>query len=173
MVSTLSTVVSAIVMVYLARQVKDNRRFVKAQLLNAIEAEYGQRHYGTYNLLLPGAIWSPEGVGPNGYEDLHAIEAYLEFFEKISLILETGALDLDTVDRLFAHRFFLAMNNPHVEKLIHRDEPYWPALLGLHKKWSLYRKKRDMPTPNPDSRFMTSSERASILAAGDEISSSV
>jgi len=159
LVSTIGIAISAFAFVCLAVELGDGRRFMKAQLINELEREY-RDHYSTYTMLLPGQPWSPEGPGPGGYDDLQLLEAYLEFFEKLSLIIETRALDLRSADRLYAFRFLLAMNNPHVEKLIHRDEPYWPALLSLHTTWTAYRVARGLPILNREYEFRTSSQRA-------------
>jgi hypothetical protein len=72
------TVLSAAAVIYLTRQVADDGRFAKAQLVNAIEAEFGTRLFGTYRRLLPG---QPCGPGPSGEQERLCLQAYLVFFD--------------------------------------------------------------------------------------------
>ncbi len=146
-VAAFGTVSSAAGVCYVAAQLTDGRRFMKAQLINELEDEY-VRHYAIYNRLLPGGDWSPQGCGPTTADEMGRLEAYLEFFEKISIIIDTGALDLRTVDRLYAFRFLIALHNPHAQRLIHRDEPYWGSLIELYRKWVDYRLERGLSIVN-------------------------
>jgi len=51
-------------------------------------------------------------------EDVEAIEKYLNFFERIQLILDTQVLDLEIIDKLFAYRFFYLVHNPNVQSKV-------------------------------------------------------
>jgi hypothetical protein len=148
-VASFGTVVSAIGVAIIATQLRDGRRFIKASLINELEREY-RGLYSTYSRLLPDGPWSPSGPGPATPDDFAALEAYLEFFEKIAIILDTSALDLVTVDRLYGYRFFLALNNPHAAALIRRDAGYWVALEDLYQRWAGYREARQLPTVNDE-----------------------
>ncbi len=148
-VAAFGTIASALGVGVVAIQLRDGRRFTKASLVNELEREYAGL-YCTYTHLLPGGPWSAEGPGPDTLDDCSLLEAYLEFFEKIAIILETGALDLTTIDRLYGHRFFLALHNPHTHALMNRDHGYWVLLEDLYHKWSDYRDTRRLPTVNSE-----------------------
>ncbi len=132
-----------VVVWYAALQIRHTKNSLKAQLINNLESEFKDL-YGTYHKLLPGRIWSNDHKGPETDEELNLIELYLEFFEKIKLLIDEKAIDIGTIDKMFAFRFFLIINNIHAQnKVIYRDAPYFLALFALHEEWSKYRKLKD------------------------------
>ena len=129
--------------VYAALQIRHAKDSLKAQLINSLESEF-KDYYKTYHKLLPGRAWSNDKEGPSTDEELNEIEAYLEFFEKIKLLIDGGSIDISTIDKMFAFRFFLMINNSHAQnKVIYRDAPYFLSLFALHKEWYEYRTQKD------------------------------
>lgn len=94
--------------------------------------------------------WAPEGPGPATIADIQLLSAYLTFFDKVAQLLELRALDLHMVDSMFVHRFFIGVNNPHSHRIILSEEGYWPAIITLHRMWSTYRRRANLPIPNAE-----------------------
>ena len=137
------TVLTIAAIVYAALQIRHAKDSLKAQLINSLEGEF-KDYYKTYHKLLPGRAWSNDKEGPSTDEELNEIEAYLEFFEKIKLLIDGGSIDISTIDKMFAFRFFLIINNSHAQnKVIYRDAPYFLSLFALHKEWNEYRTQKD------------------------------
>ncbi len=76
---------------------------------------------------------------PISDSDTPDIVAYLTYFETVWVLLKKNILDFDTLDNLFSYRFFLAVNNPDIQRisLIKYDSEYI-NLYMLEKKWSEY-----------------------------------
>ncbi len=135
--------ITIVAIVYAALQIRHAKDSLKAQLINSLESEF-KDYYKTYHKLLPGRTWSNDKEGPSTDEELNEIEAYLEFFEKIKLLIDVGAINIGTIDNMFAFRFFLIINNSHAQKkVIYRDAPYFLSLFALHKEWNKYRTQKD------------------------------
>ncbi len=128
--------------VFAALQIGHARDSLKAHLINNLESEF-KDYYKTYHKLLPGRAWSNDKEGPSTDEERVEIEAYLEFFEKIKLLIDGGSIDIRTIDKMFAFRFFLMVNNSHAHKVIYEDAPYFLPLFALHKEWYEYRTQRN------------------------------
>jgi|ERR1044072_2024588 hypothetical protein len=130
---------------YLAKQIKYSRRTVKAQFISSLEHEFTVL-FDTYTKLLPGEVWSSKEIGPKEPSELAKLIFYLGFFEKVAYLINLGALDFQTVDHLFAFRFFLITNNVHVQKNVLYSALFkdcWREIFDLHRKWSQFRLSRN------------------------------
>jgi hypothetical protein len=139
--TTLGVVVTAGGLIFVAFQIRDARKAVQSQFINELSVEAASM-YDTYTKLLPGESWSSSGSGPQTRDDLAKIIAYLGFFAKIKFLIEKKAIDIKTVDRMFAFRFFLVVHNRHVqEKILYADlyEDYWAGIFALHYIWVNFR----------------------------------
>lgn len=137
---------------YLARQVRESRRAVRAQFISGLENEFAAL-YDTYSKLLPDGEWFSTGIGPQGYSEIARLAFYLSFFAKLDYLIGLGAIDLQTVNRLFAFRFFLAVHNRHVQEQILYSglfANYWADIFDLHRKWLQYRREEGLGIPFPD-----------------------
>lgn len=75
-------------------------------------------------------------------DDRVEIVEYLTFFETIYVLLERGLVEISVLDELFSYRFFLAVNNPDIQRLeLICDAPYYKNLYALDYTWSTYRRK--------------------------------
>jgi hypothetical protein len=138
---------------YLARQVKESRKAVKAQFISSLENEFAAL-YDTYSKLLPDGDWFSTGCGPKGYAEIAQVAFYLSFCGKLEYLIELGAIDIETVNRLFAFRFFLAAHNTHVqEQILYADllGDYWSDVFDLHRRWLEYRERKGLGVPFPHS----------------------
>lgn len=153
--SILSSVFAGISVLYLAKQIKESHRTAKVQFISNLESEF-MMFANTYIKLLPGGIWCSEKDGPNDSADVQEIINYLAFFLKIEYLLNQGLLDIATVDKLFATRFFLVANNIHTQRKILYEEMYkssWADIFSLYHKWSKFRNgKVPFDTHNLDSK---------------------
>ena len=148
--TTVGSIVSSLTLLFIVMQLRASRRFTQAALVNTLEAEF-RSLYPVYNRLLDDGEWSNDRVGPTTGEQLCEIEAYVQFFERLGLLLELGVLDLPNLDLMYGQRFFLVMHNTHVQdKLLYRDEDYFSLLIRLYQRWYLYRRSRRLPFPNPN-----------------------
>lgn len=110
--------------------------------------------YDTYARLLPGEGWSSASVGPQNRDELSQIIRYVGFFAKIKLLIDIDAIDIQTIDRMFVFRFFLAVHNRHVQEQILYSplyEGYWSQIFELHHRWSEFRRSRNLKIPFSES----------------------
>lgn len=146
----LGVVVTAGGLIFVAFQIRDARKAVQSQFINELSVEAASM-YDTYTKLLPGESWSSSGSGPQTRDELAKIIAYLGFFAKIKILLEKRAIDIKTVDRMFAFRFFLVVHNRHAqEKILYADlyrEEYWAGIFALHYIWVDFKKSQNSKIP--------------------------
>ncbi len=142
--STISALSSLVAISFVAVQLRANNRIAQAQLLNELERDIA-RDTDTY--------WAISSRGKESQEALTETETAallrcLSFFERVNVILETGVLKIDIIDRIFAGRFFVLLNNLHVQKIMGQPEmqPYMRSLQDLHHKWSNYRQEQGHST---------------------------
>ncbi len=159
-VSTVSqaaaSVVTIVGILFIAWQVSDTRRFTKSQVLNDLEKE--SKEYRQVYMMITGSWQATQEVSPQE-EQLHDIFDCLGFFERIKILLDNRVIDMSTVDRLFGYRFFLLVNNPHVQKFaLYPDGHDFTTVFALHKQWTQYRqlhggeitqKETNLPLFNP------------------------
>lgn len=68
---------------------------------------------------------------------------YLVYLEGLAPLVFRGVLTLEHIDDLMAYRFFLAVNNPVVQKDQLFEYPdYYRGCFKLHKMWKEYRMRR-------------------------------
>lgn len=74
---------------------------------------------------------------------------YLVYLEGLSSCILGGVLDLESVDNLFAYRYFLAMNNPIVQKIeLLPFGDYYRGCFKLYDLWYKYRKLKWSTIPD-------------------------
>ncbi len=86
------------------------------------------------------------GIQELGEEDRQSVIDYLVYHEGLAALYFRGVLNLDVIDDLFSYRFFLAMNNPWVqrEELL-PDMEYYRGCIMLYKIWHEYKVDRKKP----------------------------
>lgn len=78
--------------------------------------------------------------------DYSGIVAYLEWCESLSVLIQKGVMDFETVDNLYSYRFFLITNNAYVqEKELIPEREFYKGVFTLHKIWSEYKVKTKQP----------------------------
>lgn len=78
-------------------------------------------------------------------ENLQTVINYLVYHEALAVFVKKRVLSIDSIDDLFAYRFFLIMNNPEIQKKeLCPEAQYYHGCFWLHKKWTEYRKKKGL-----------------------------
>lgn len=135
------SVVAAIGIIYIARQIRDARRFTRAQFFNELEKEW--KDYRHASQLINGEWKADREVNPSG-DQLYEFFEYLGFFERIKLLLDNKVIDMPRMNIIFGYIFFVLINNPHVQKhILYPDGHAFTAVFALHKQWSEYRKAQN------------------------------
>ena len=147
--SVASAFLSAIGLGLVGYQLRAGRKVAIADLIVRLEADWTDHQSLTYQNLLPNGSWSTTGNGPTGNTDQVAIESYLLFFETLAILIERGLIPLRLVDRIFAYRFFLAMDNSHVMAIYRPKKEYWQAILKLYPMWKKLREEREARALQP------------------------
>jgi len=92
------------------------------------------------SLLERSMLGQAEGAIING-ENRQLFINYLVYLEGLAPLILRDVLQLEHVDDLFAYRFFLAMNNPEVQKdQLFVFPEYYRGCFKLYEKWKRYRR---------------------------------
>ena len=74
------------------------------------------------------------------YKNLQEYVNYLVYLEGIAPLILNGVIDLKHVDDLFAYRYFIAMNNPVLQKISLQKFPqHYRGCYKLYRVWRDYR----------------------------------
>lgn len=82
--------------------------------------------------------------------DKQQIIKILNFFERLQIFLNDGAVEFAPVDRMFSYRFFSMVHNVNVQRQIIRDprlQPYWGLIDELRLNWVIFRQQRSADIP--------------------------
>ena len=98
------------------------------------------------------------------------IVAFLNVFENLASLLESGVIKIDNIDQPFAYRFFLAVNNTRVQDLeLIRDGDYYRSIYRLHKKWKAFRELKHLPQIGEEENSLESRcKKYEVLAKKDK-----
>lgn len=126
-----------------ATLVKDlNTEFINNPGLSRIESKL-EEYFSEYKKYKKNSLLyeSPEEIPfyintEIGSEDRQHLVNYLVHLEGIAALVNQGVLKLECINDLIAYRFFLACNNPHVQRLeIAPYYSYYSGCIKLYKKW--------------------------------------
>ncbi len=78
-------------------------------------------------------------------EDGRKMGEYIMFFQTIYFMVNEGVIDISMVDRLFANKFFLFMNNCDVQEYQLKYTSINKPILELYCLWFNYRVKQNLP----------------------------
>ena len=78
-------------------------------------------------------------------DNLQIVINYLVYHEALAAMIKKGVLNFDSIDSLFAYRFFLVMNNPIVqEKELCPDYKYYKGCFWLYMEWCKYQQENGL-----------------------------
>ncbi len=83
-------------------------------------------------------------------EDGRKMGEYIMFFQTIYFMVMEGVIDIRMIDRLFANKFFLFMNNRDVQEFQLKYTSINKPILELYCLWINYRKKENLPMLYPE-----------------------
>jgi hypothetical protein len=137
-------------LLFVGLQMRSARRLARAQFVNVLAHDIDD-HYAAQSFLDPKQRLYDDGCVLNN-DDMARIEKYLNFFERVEYIRDTGVLNMETIDGLFAYRFFYLVHNPNVQKQVlgAGSMPYYRAIFRLHDAWLPYRQSRKLRVPRPE-----------------------
>jgi hypothetical protein len=147
----ISGLAASLGLLFVGLQLRSTDRLTKAQFINVL-AEGIDSHSEAETNLDPGGKWY-ESDTPLDQKDMEILEKYLNFFERVKFIFDTEVIDIETVDELFAYRFFHLVHNPNVRQqiILHPDiQPYYSSIFKLYYVWLEYRKNKRMPIPRDE-----------------------
>ena len=62
---------------------------------------------------------------------------YLVHLEGIAALVNNGVIHLDTIDDLMSYRYFIAVNNPIVQRIELLEYPeYYKGCIGIYDAWA-------------------------------------
>lgn len=74
------------------------------------------------------------------YDNLQKFVNYLVYLEGLAPLILNGVLNFENIDDLFAYRYFIAMNNPILQKISLREYPqHYRGCYKLYRIWRDYR----------------------------------
>jgi hypothetical protein len=144
--STVNAITSLVAISFVAIQLKSSNRIAQAQLINELERDIALYTDVYVNL----GMKQSQDLDPSltlTEADRIDILKCISFFERVHLVIETNVVDIATIDRTFAGRFFILFNNPQVLELLKSGEisPYMTSIRELYQKWYDYRSDRGLP----------------------------
>ena len=94
-----------------------NNQFISNKELSAVEHELEVYYNNTKGKSAAEIDSVPLGLNldPTSADYQHLVN-YLVYLESLSAIVQRGVLHLGVIDDLFAYRFFIAVNNPIIQK---------------------------------------------------------
>ncbi len=82
------------------------------------------------------------------------ISNYLTFFETFYLLIKRKVITISMVDDLFSYRFFIAVHNPHIQKVkIFKSPENFKNIFCLEKMWMEYRIENKLSLFKPEYSF--------------------
>lgn len=122
-------------------QLKHQKRLSIAQFVSSIMEQLASQK--EFHRKLEKGLDDPENAPEIDEAD---IVAFLNVFENLSAVVESGVVSISDIDQPFAYRFFLTTNNQTVQDLeLIPDGKYYKSIYRLHKQWRQYRKENDLP----------------------------
>ena len=90
-------------------------------------------------------------IDPFNEDDIINIAEYLSFFGPIANLLERGILKYELINNLFVFRFFIAVNDPFVQKhMLIKDAEHFKVIYKLYDDWVKFRRHKGMDIPFPE-----------------------
>lgn len=139
-ISLLALLIAGVSVMMVVTQLKDTRKIQEAEfIVNLNQAFVDNANYAKMYKKLEKD--DKDDADP----EITRIEIsnYLTFFETIYLLVKRKQIQMETLDDLFAYRFFLAVHNETVQNMKLVNEPYnFRNIYYLEEIWMRYRKKR-------------------------------
>lgn len=151
-VSVSSLVVGAVGVILVYRELEMTNNIAEAEFISNINTTFvsNDDYKRVYNLLdyyqitldeYPHSVKLLEISTEIENLDNSYISNYLTFFEVLNVLRKKNVLSIETIDNLFAYRFFIASRNPIIyKKKIKKGN--FGNIRELHDIWVIYRKNK-------------------------------
>ena len=126
-------------------QSQENHDLRESQFIVNLNKDYISN--GEYQLLLDSLekVKAGESFSADKFD---LISNYFDFFEPIYLLIRKKVIDIETIDDLFAFRFFSVVNNKEVQRqVICPYIAFYKNIIALHYLWKDYRTKHHKNIP--------------------------
>ena len=127
-----------------------NNQFISNKEMTSVEQKLEQFFYAANGKkaeeieAMPLAL----NIEDRTHDDCQRMINYLVHMESLAAIVQRGVLHLGVIDDLFAYRFFIAVNNPVVQKYeLLPYANYYQGCFKLAKMWSKEWVKSGRPLP--------------------------
>src|SRR5580700_744395 len=97
-------------LLYAGRQLRNQKNTTNGQFLLELDKMF-QLHNKVHVNLRPGGDWTQRTDSFTVHEWAE-IEEYMGLFESIKLLIDKGAIDIDTVERMYGYRLSNIVANP-------------------------------------------------------------
>lgn len=130
-----------------------NNQFIGNKELTAVEHKLEQFFNESYDKT-PDEILSLSlglNISDRSHDDCQRLINYLVHMESLAAVVQRGVMHLGVIDDLFAYRFFIAVNNPVVQKYeLLPYANYYQGCFRLANIWAKELKKAGRPVPLED-----------------------
>ena len=148
-ISAMETVGLLVSLIVAVQQLADSKEIARATFITELNKSYVENEGYTdfYNALqnCRDGICKCDNTcnGENGKCSLEfpkgAVSNYLTFFETMYILHKNGVLSFETIDDLFAYRFFLAVHSEFVQEIKLAAQPFnFINIYRLEKEWLDY-----------------------------------
>lgn len=164
--ATITVVLAIVAAVAFWLEYRDNKRLNEAKFIMELnnqfisnpeltEVEYVlERYYKNYTPEKRDTLTLGEDFDINSKKRQNVVN-YLVHLEGVAALVNRGVLHLDVIDDLMAYRYFIAVNNPIIQKeelLPYKD--YYKGCIGIYKKWALELEKQNIEIPLSDNALI-------------------
>ena len=93
-----------------------------------------------------------DGLPYTHFTEIHKdVLSYIYWIRTLCGLIERGVFSFDTIDEMFAYKFFSATNNKEIQKLELEKYPgLYKIVYRTHRKWTEYRTKNGLDIMYPD-----------------------
>ena len=141
MATIAASLITALSLLFLVIQLREQRRYTLAEFVNSLGKEFAGFDHVFEVLLLHRDEPFPELL----QEELLRC---LRFFERVKTLCDVGVLDAKVLDGMFGPQFFWLVNDARVqERVLFEGEHFFPEIFALHQQLSAYRKRSGSAVP--------------------------
>ena len=113
-------------LLYTGEQIRRAKNITQADFLLKLDDHF-HYHLSIHSKLRPKGEWSIPGTGPKSTDEWIAVEKYMGLFERISVLVDSGIISKQIIDRLYGYR---------ISNIVHNDIIYQTKLVQEKDGWS-------------------------------------
>jgi hypothetical protein len=134
-------------------QIKKSKDIKKGLLISELNTTFSESHaiQEIYRKLILSKENSNDIFDKN---DIPYILVYFNFFVVLNNLADSKILSFKTIDRLFALRFFLIINNPYMQTYLMEQYEHDQELIRLYEKWVKHRRNNKRSEPYKENSLL-------------------